>query len=168
MKYLILFIFLGFGVFSHSQKSISELLKTYNTESVSYISVTELAMPKTDAILLDAREISEFNVSHIKNAIHIGYNTFNIENIKNIITNKTKTIVVYCSVGIRSQRIAEQLKKAGYTTVYNLFGGIFEWKNNDFKVYDSENKETENIHTYSKKWSQWLKKGKKIYTKVED
>ena len=77
----------------HTVNSISELLKTHNTESVPYISVTELAMPKTDAIILDTREISEFNVSHIKDAIHIGYNTFNIENIK---TDFKKQFLIAC------------------------------------------------------------------------
>lgn len=163
MKYIILFVVLSFGWCSHSQKTISEVLKKYNSESVTYMSVTELAMQKTDVILLDAREFPEFNVSHIKDAISIGFSTFNIETIKKTITHKAKTIVVYCSIGVRSERIAEQLKNAGYTSVYNLFGGIFEWKNNGYKVYDSKNKATENVHTYSKKWSQWLKKGTKIY-----
>jgi len=33
---------------------------------------------------------------------------------------------VYCSLGIRSEVIAKKLKKAGYTNVFNLYGGIFE------------------------------------------
>lgn len=44
-----------------------------------------------------------------------------------------------------------------------FFGGIFEWKNKDFKVYDNKNKLTENVHAFSKEWSQWLIKGNKIY-----
>lgn len=70
---------------------------------------------------------------------------------------------MYCSLGIRSEHIAEKLKKRGYTSVYNLYGGIFEWKNKDYKVYDSNEKETDNIHAYSKAWSKWLKKGNKVY-----
>ena len=44
-----------------------------------------------------------------------------------------------------------------------LYGGIFEWKNNDYPIIDSEGKETENVHTYSRFWSKWLKKGIKVY-----
>jgi len=126
------------------------------------MSVQELAMPKTDAILLDAREISEFNVSHLKNGIHVGYDHFDISTVTEKITDKSSKIVVYCSLGIRSEDVAEQLKNAGYTNVYNLFGGIFEWKNNDFSVYSDEG-ETEEVHAFSKEWSQWLLKGIKIY-----
>ncbi len=163
MKRNILYIFLFFSSISLAQDSISELLKTHNSESIPYISVQELAMPKTDAILLDARELSEYKVSHLQNAIHVGYDDFEITTVSKKITDKSSKIVVYCSLGVRSEDIAEQLKKAGYSNVYNLFGGIFEWKNNDLTVYNVEDEPTENVHAFSKKWSQWLLKGNKIY-----
>ncbi len=150
---------------SNAQESLSDLLKKHNTKSVPYISVQELAMPKTNAIILDAREIKEYDVSHLKNAIYIGYDFFELDSIQQKILSKNSQIVVYCSLGIRSEDIAEKLKKAGYTNVYNLYGGIFEWKNNDFPVYDSEKKETENVHAYNETWSKWLLKGNKVYDK---
>jgi 3-mercaptopyruvate sulfurtransferase SseA len=70
---------------------------------------------------------------------------------------------VYCSLGIRSETVASKLKKAGFTNVYNLYGGIFEWKHNDFPIYNSNEKETDSIHAFSKDWSKWAKKGIKIY-----
>lgn len=165
MKYTLTYIFIIFSAiqFSFAQESISELLKKYNTKSIPYISVQEVAMPKTNAVLLDSRELNEYKTSHIKSAIHVGYDEFDINTVTNRITDKSTAIVVYCSVGIRSEDIAEQLKKNGYSNVYNLFGGIFEWKNNDFPVFDSEQKETENVHVYSKEWKKWLLKGIKIY-----
>ena len=45
----------------------------------------------------------------------------------------------------------------------NLYGGIFEWKNNDFTVVDTNEEPTEDVHTFSKEWSQWLLKVNKIY-----
>lgn len=145
-----------------SQETLSDLLKKYNSNSVPYMSVLELAMPKTEAVVLDARDIKEYETSHIKDALFVGYDEFNIELVLEKIKNKEQNIVVYCSVGIRSEDIAEKLIKAGYTDVYNLYGGIFEWKNNDFHVYNSEGIKTNNIHTFSKEWSRWLKKGIKI------
>jgi len=71
--------------------------------------------------------------------------------------------VVYCSLGIRSETIAHKLIKKGYTNVYNLYGGIFEWKNNDFVVLDTEGSETEKVHAFNKNWGKWLTKGKKVY-----
>jgi len=163
MKKFLFYIFVFVSSLVFSQDSLSELLDKYNNESIPYISVQELAMPKTDAILLDARELSEYEVSHIKEGIYVGYDNFDISTVTEKITDKSSQIVVYCSLGIRSEDIAEQLKTAGYTNIYNLFGGIFEWKNNDFMVYNSEDKPTENVHAFSKEWSKWLLKGKKIY-----
>ena len=120
-------------------------------------------MQKTDAILLDTRELKEYEVSHLKDALYVGYDEFNLKNTTKQLNNKDQMIVVYCSLGVRSEDIAEQLKKEGYTNVYNLFGGIFEWKNNNHKVYDNKEEPTENVHAFSKKWSKWLLKGNKIY-----
>jgi rhodanese-related sulfurtransferase len=163
MRNLMLLLFV-FNVFSnYAQDSISELLKIYNSGSIPYVSVQELAMPKTTAILLDARERSEYEVSHLQNAIHVGHDNFDIEVVTEKITDTSAIIVVYCSLGVRSEDIAEQLKTAGYTNIYNLFGGIFEWKNNGFTVYNNQDKPTENVHAFSKEWSKWLLKGNKIY-----
>jgi len=159
----ILYISLLFSGILFAQESLSELLKKHNNESIPYMSVQELAMPKTNAILLDAREFREYEVSHLKNALHVGYDEFNLENVSKQLNNKDQIIVVYCSLGIRSEDIAEQLKNEGYTNVFNLYGGIFEWKNNDFKIYNSENNETDKVHVFSEEWSKWLLKGIKIY-----
>jgi len=163
MKFISPVLIILISTFSFSQETMSDLLKKYNTKSIPYISVQELAMPKTNAIILDAREAKEFETSHIKNAICVGYDFFDLESISEKIPNKDAKIVVYCSLGIRSEDIAEKLKKAGYNNVLNLYGGIFEWKNKDFTVYNSEGTQTEKIHTFSKEWSKWLTKGIKVY-----
>lgn len=163
MRYIILFIFAFISIPVLSQETLSELLKKYNSESIPYISVQELAISKTDIILLDAREENEYNVSHIEDATYVGYNTFKIETVVNSIENKNAKIVVYCSLGVRSEDIGEKLKKAGFTNVSNLYGGIFEWKNTDFKVYDTNHNETEKVHAFNKEWGEWLNKGVKVY-----
>ena len=163
MKFTPQILILLVSTFSFSQNNISDILKKHNSKNIPYISVQELAMPKTKAILLDAREAKEYNTSHINNAIHIGYDYFDIELVSETVKDKDELIVVYCSIGIRSEDIAKKLKKTGYTNVYNLYGGIFEWKNKNFTIYNSEGSETENVHIFSKKWSQCLTNGVKIY-----
>ncbi len=162
MRNILAIILICFSYVSNAQESLSELLKKHNTHSVPYISVKELAMPKTQAVILDARERSEFEVSHINNAMYVGYNNFDLEQVQTKIPDKNQIIVVYCSLGIRSEDIAEQLQKAGYKRVYNLYGGVFEWKNADFKVFDNKG-ETTKVHGFSKEWSKWLKKGDCVY-----
>lgn len=164
MKSLIVYIALFYATFfvGHAQDSLSDLLEKHNTQSVPYISVQELAMPKTKAIILDSREQNEFNVSHLERAIYVGYKDFQLEYIEKLLPNKDELIVVYCSLGIRSERTAEKLKKAGYKNIYNLYGGIFKWKNTDFPVYNATG-ETNKVHGFSKEWSQWLFKGEVVY-----
>jgi rhodanese-related sulfurtransferase len=162
MKNLIYIFAFLFSISVSGQKSLKRLLKKYNTESVPYATV-EMAKSNPNFILLDARELKEYKVSHIKNAIHVGYDKFDLEETSTKLPDKNATIVVYCSVGIRSEDIAERLQKAGYINVYNLFGGIFEWKNNQNTVVDLKGNSTEKVHTFSKEWSKWLQKGEKVY-----
>ncbi len=166
MKYsIILVIYLIFLGTASGQESLEKLLDRYNSHSIPYISVEELRMYKINwgVIILDAREKAEFDVSHISSAKNIGFDHFTSEGEQLQKINKESLIVVYCSVGIRSEKIAEKLKKAGFTNVKNLYGGIFEWKNKGFNVIDSTGHETENIHAFSKKWSQWLHRGNPVY-----
>jgi len=147
----------GFG-----QPSIAEVLTKYNTHSVPYIEVEDLSQLETPPLLLDAREIAEFQVSHLNKAIHVGFEDFEISKIINLVQDKTKTIVVYCSIGVRSEKIGEKLIAEGFTAVYNLYGGIFEWVNSDKSVY-CKGKQTPNVHAYSKTWGAYLLKGVKVY-----
>jgi rhodanese-related sulfurtransferase len=160
-KFLISF-FICFNCFS--QKNLEQLLKIHNTESIPYISVNDLKKENENIILLDTREFKEYKISHIQNALFVGYDNFNLKKtLKNLPKEKNAKIIVYCSLGIRSEDIGEQLKDSGYTNVLNLYGGIFEWKNNDNNVFTSEEKVTEKVHTFNKEWSKWLLKGEKIY-----
>ncbi|MBC8047867.1 MAG: rhodanese-like domain-containing protein, partial [Fimbriimonadaceae bacterium] len=78
------------------------------------------------------------------------------------ISNDEK-IVVYCSVGYRSEKITEKLIAAGYTNVSNLYGGIFEWMNQENNIVDANGELTNKIHAYSKIWGVWLSEGEKVY-----
>jgi rhodanese-related sulfurtransferase len=161
-KILILFLVVSSTVFA--QKKLDKLLNKWNNKNIPYMSVETLAMTKTKAILLDAREEKEYNISHIKDALFVGYNDFKIqETLKKLPIDRNTKIVVYCSLGIRSEKIANKLFKEGYMNVYNLYGGIFEWKNAGFQVIDALGNATEKVHTFNEDWSKWLKKGEKVY-----
>lgn len=164
MKYNLLLFLLINTISFLGQEKLDKLLGKWNTKSVPYISVQELAMPKKDAIILDAREEKEYEVSHLQNAICVGYNQFDLKKtLSKLPTDKNAKIIVYCSLGIRSEVVAAKIREAGYANVYNLYGGIFEWKNNDFQVVDTLGKPTEKVHAFNKSWGKWLKKGVKIY-----
>ena len=145
-------------------QSFDEMLNSMYKHTVPLISVQQLKYElESDStiVILDAREKNEYNVSHIKNARYVGYDDFNIKSVSDI--SKDAKIIVNCSVGYRSERIGEKLKKANYTNVSNLYGGIFSWVNQGYPVYTSDNTITNKIHAYSEKWGIWLKKGEKVY-----
>jgi len=156
---LIMFAFLQSS--AQVQSSTYNLtLKTLLSHSVPEVSVSQVKGMK-DVLLLDAREWNEYKVSHIRNAMHVGYDQFEPGILKSI--DKNQKIVVYCSVGYRSEKISEKLKQAGFTDVSNLYGGIFEWVNQGNPVIDTTGNETKNIHAYNKTWGVWLNKGNKVY-----
>jgi rhodanese-related sulfurtransferase len=162
MKYFFCLISFHLASFVSSQNTIPKVLEALNTKSVPYITVEEL-QANENYILLDARESKEFNVSHIKDAINVGFEKFNTKKISSVLTDKEATIVVYCSIGVRSEKIGEKLLKLGYKNVYNLYGGIFEWKNKDGILIDNNNQTTDKVHTFNKEWSIHLEKGTKVY-----
>lgn len=136
------------------------LLSTLLSHSVPEVSVAALAMKK-DAVLLDAREPAEYGVSKIAKAIYVGYENPSLTELRTI--KKDQEIVVYCSIGFRSEKIAEQLRQAGFTHVSTLYGGIFEWINQGHEVVDSLNRPTDRVHAYSPAWGVWLTRGVKVY-----
>lgn len=140
--------------------SYRAMLKTLLDHSVPEIQVQDAVRDSAAILFLDARESKEYAVSRIKNALHIGYDHFDSTKLMNI--SKDRRIVVYCSVGYRSEKIAEKLSAAGYDNVANLYGGIFEWVNQGNPVFNDKGP-TQEVHAYDRKWGVWLKKGKKVY-----
>ena len=139
------------------------MLKTYYKNTVPTIQPAELykKILKGEKIyILDTREEKEYSVSLIKGAIHVGYDHFALKSTKGL--EKSLTVIVYCTIGARSETIGYQLKNEGFSSVYNLYGGLIYWKNQGYPLVNQNGITTENIHIYSKKWVKWLKKGKAI------
>lgn len=142
------------------EKAYNLMLKNILSHSVEEVAV-DSAKENQKAVWLDARERNEYDVSKIKDAVWVGYDDFEMSRVAGI--EKDADIIVYCSIGYRSEKVAEKLKHAGFTRVKNLYGGIFSWVNNGYMVNDSLGQETEKIHAYNKLWGKWLQKGQKVY-----
>lgn len=129
--------------------------------TVPLITIDEfIKIDKYNLHILDTREEEEFMVSHIKNARHVGNFWFDMRKVYDI--PKNSTLIVYCSVGIRSEKIGEKLIAAGYKNVFNLYGGIFEWVNQGHPVYKQNGVQTAEIHTYNNTWDRWAERGTKV------
>lgn len=76
-----------------------------------------------DAILLDVRSMQEYSDGHLYDAINIPEYEIS-RKIKEIIPDKTSEIIIYCQVGIRSEKAYRILKKMGYKNLYVLKDGL--------------------------------------------
>jgi rhodanese-related sulfurtransferase len=151
-------------MFRCQTKDYKEKLESLYSHTVPVITIKELAEEKEHKktiVLLDIRSPEEYAVSRIKNARLIDYDHFSDKDVADI--SKDSEVVVYCSVGYRSEKIGEKLLALGYKNVKNLYGGIFQWKNDGFEVVNKDNMPTDSVHTYNKSWSIWLLNGVKVY-----
>lgn len=159
-KYILLVITMM--VWGCRQKTFDEKMQSLYSHTVPLITAAELLQNQPEnLVLLDTRARQEYDVSHLPHARIVDYESFSPEDMAGI--SKEAQIVVYCSVGYRSERIGEKLQKLGYRNVKNLYGGIFDWKNKGNTVINNQNQPTDSVHTYNYNWSQWLYKGIKVY-----
>ena len=81
-----------------------------------------------DAIILDVRTTEEFETSRIPNSLNIDF--YNPEIFMQEIGKLDKDIsyYIYCRTGVRSANSCQLMSELGFKNVYNLVGGIVEWK----------------------------------------
>ena len=165
MRIFLSLVFTLFWLDSFAQiqnPEFKNMLDKMYKHSVPLISVADFKkLDSHNLFILDTRETKEFEVSHLKYARHVGYFWFDMRRVYDI--PKDATVVLYCSVGYRSEKIAESLIQNGYKNVFNLYGSIFEWVNEGNPVYKSNGIQTSEIHTYNKNWSRWVERGTKVY-----
>ena len=137
-------------------------LESLLDHSVPEVSVADISNIIDEIVVLDAREYEEYSISHIPGARYFGDDDKQWDILNSI--DKSRTIVVYCSVGYRSEKIARKIKTRGIDNVSNLYGSIFEWINCNLPVENIRGEATDSIHTYNKIWSKWVDNPQAIKT----
>lgn len=151
-KFIIVALFFG-ALTSCAQQDFNSTVDSYLEYTVDTLSPSTLLPIINNVKLIDARSSSEYNTSKIKGAQFVNYDK---PNLKHLSITKEDTIVVYCTIGYRSEKIAEKLKKKGYNNVYNLYGGIIKWVNDSNNVCAPNGMTTNFVHTYDASWGKWL------------
>ncbi len=136
---------------------IEDALKKMLKGTVPVISTDQLAdsiNSRTDWIILDSRELAEFEISHLSNAIWVGHLDFSLSRVADI--SKVTKIAVYCSIGVRSENIAGKLLSYGFSNVWNVYGGIFTWANEHKTLVADNQQPILDVHGYDKNWAKLL------------
>ncbi len=108
----------------------------------------EKAISANNIQLLDVRTAAEFRSGHIKNSLQADWNDKNqfIERTKYL--DKNNPVFVYCLSGARSAAAAEWLRQQGYNSVFELEGGIANWKRQDKPIEGKENVKQMSVADY--------------------
>lgn len=90
-------------------------------------------MNHQDAVVVDVRPAADFAKGHIINAINIPMNGF-MKQVGVLEKYREHPIILNCNSGAQSSQACNQLRKQGFTRVYNLRGGILAWENANLPV----------------------------------
>ncbi len=91
---------------------------------------------KSTPIIIDVRTQGEWNLEHVKGALHIPISQFSkrLSEIQKATKNKkTNEIIVYCAVGGRASKAKTILENKGYTKVTNA-GGLEDMRKLNHKI----------------------------------
>ena len=108
---------------------------------------------KVRPVLLDARTPAEYGVSHLRGARRVDPTATQFPGLDSLA--RDRPIVVYCSVGYRSARIASRLRAHGFPNVANLEGSIFRWANEGRPVVRGDSV-VRTVHPYDATWGRLL------------
>lgn len=123
---------------------------------VRQMSTAELAALAPDTVLLiDTRSAEEYALSRLRGAARAD----TIETVQALArgARPAQHVVLYCSVGYRSAKLADALRRNGYGDAWNLEGSIFAWVN-EGRAVERDGVEVREVHPYNNRWGALLEK----------
>ena len=105
----------------------------------------DLLENNSDILLVDIREIDEFEGAYIKGSLHVprgileaacdwGYS----DTIPELVKARDRPVVVICRSGNRSALAAFTMQLMGYTNVTSLKTGVKGWNDSDFPLVNKK------------------------------
>lgn len=82
---------------------------------------------REDALLIDVSSLQDFEQGHVPGAKHVAMSQFDPES-KALAKARDLPVAVVCKSGQTSAQAAQRLKKAGFTQVFWLEGGLGAWR----------------------------------------
>ena len=95
-----------------------------HTHTPQLTAAEAVAMLRDGALLLDVRELDEWNAGHAPEATHIPMGELGAQIGR---VDPAQPIIIICRSGRRSDHAAAALRNAGYDA-YNFSGGMHAWQ----------------------------------------
>ena len=139
---MIVFVFLAM-----SQWAVGYIMRTsQQTRSITALQIRSLQTDeksKNRFVVVDVRSKEETDVSVIPGSLTKS------EFEKTASQHHGKTVIVYCTTGVRSNDYAGTLNQKGWRA-WNYKGSILDWCKNEFPLMTQDGKPTKRVHTYSR------------------
>jgi rhodanese-related sulfurtransferase len=113
---------------NNSYDNVDQLVSKAQTgiAKVTVAELKEMIDHKNDYKIIDCREIEEFTVGHIPEAVNIPRGLLEFSNK---LSNRRETIFIYSLTNDRSSLACRSLKLLKYNKVFLIDGGWQEWNN---------------------------------------
>jgi len=120
----------------NSESAVTKYLNDESREPVAITLKQAYKLYNEKVIFLDARDIPEYEISHIKGAVSLPY--YDFEKYKSVLDTipLTTPLVAYCD-GKEcdlSIMLSDKLYDNGYGKVYIFYGGWVDWQNANYPV----------------------------------
>lgn len=139
MRYfqLVLMIFVmialsGCDDVANKKQALFNEFNAADTIKISYVLPDEALeliknnLENTDFTIIDVRTPQEYVMGHLQGANNIDIYSANfVDRVKKL--SRSKTYLLYCLSGSRTERAADIFKSLGFKSVYILRGGISLW-----------------------------------------
>jgi hydroxyacylglutathione hydrolase len=86
-------------------------------------------------VVLDVREEDEWTEGHIPGSYSLSFKLIPTR-LDELGLNPEKTVAVTCATGKRSSTAASLLKRKGFSSLYNVTGGMEAWESAGFEMID--------------------------------
>jgi rhodanese-related sulfurtransferase len=137
------------AVFAWIQRDWPEVPQMSTHELAQRMVVGNGATP----LLIDVRTREEYEVSHLPGAIWAETPDQMATALRT--ASDQQTVVLYCSVGVRSSKAASKLVRSGRANVFNLQGSIFQWAN-EGRPLVANDRAVHVVHPYNEHWGDLL------------
>lgn len=121
-----------------SQKTSSFASYRYKEETTPQLTPSDLSdrLGQQRLSIIDIRSNIAYKVGHIETAVNIYEDTLIQMIDSGSVFDHTSTIVIVCSEGKRSKKLASFLEAQGLTA-YSLEGGLYSWRDNNLPLIRS-------------------------------